>query len=184
MPEKPNFNKLNVTEVPLADVKHEDEIWKIIYTRHAGENKGKRSWSRLKYFYDLKDIFFKYKKNKFENKEIKQKLSYRFNKSIKSLDTDLNNAVWVIDIVETYNKDKKDINKININGNSESISALELARSAIKIEYNDELKTLSKLFNIAVTVEKWEVKITLVDKQDLYNFLIKNLKDENYSTRG
>ncbi|WP_339042088.1 hypothetical protein [Spiroplasma endosymbiont of Apeira syringaria] len=78
-------------------------------------------------------MFFKYKENKFENKEIKQKLSYRFNKSIKSLDTDLNNAVWVIDIVETYNKDKKDINKININGNSESISALELARSVIKI---------------------------------------------------
>lgn len=180
--EKPSFENLNVTEISLKEVKDEDEIWKIIYARHAGENKGKRSWPRLKYFYDLKDMFIKYKGSKLELKEIKKKLSYRFNKSLKSLDTDLNNGLWVIDVVDTYNNNNND--KIKINENNENISSLELARSAIKVEYADEQKTLTKLFEISVSVEKWEVTIKLVSKIELYNFLIKNLKKENYTTRG
>ncbi len=36
-----------------------------------GENKGKKPWSKLKYFYDLKDIFLNFvsdkRDNKFEN---------------------------------------------------------------------------------------------------------------------
>ncbi|PQP78468.1 hypothetical protein C6B38_05830 [Spiroplasma sp. ChiS] len=88
-----------------------------------------------------------------EISEIKTNLSYRFNKSKKSLETDLSNSLWVTDVVDTYNQLDKN-SQININKNSDNISDLELARSTIKVEYDDELRTLSKLFGISVSVKK------------------------------
>ncbi|QED24928.1 hypothetical protein [Spiroplasma citri] len=118
-----------------------------------------------------------------EISEIKTNLSYRFNKSKESLETDLSNSLWVTDVVYTYNQLDKN-SQININENSDNISALELARSTIKVEYDDELRTLSKLFGISVSVEKWMVTIQKISKEKLYLFLIINLKNGNYSIRG
>ncbi|AQU77629.1 hypothetical protein DQW15_03255 [Mycoplasma capricolum subsp. capripneumoniae] len=62
------MKEIEFSFIDSEGVKNESENWKIIYTRHAGENKGKKSWSKLKYFYDLKDIFLNFVSDKRENK--------------------------------------------------------------------------------------------------------------------
>lgn len=184
---KLNFDNLKIIEI--KNFKNEDDIWRIIYSRHiAGENKGKKQWSRIKYLIDIKDMLFEYK-NKFKNdnlSEIREKLAYRFNKSSNSIASDLTSSLWVTDILVFYNENTKNKNyyDFSIYGKNE-ISSLEISRSVIKIQTTEKnYITFGKIFQIELNNKKWEVNIKNIKKDVLYNFLITNFKEENYTTRG
>ncbi|WP_434342654.1 hypothetical protein [Mycoplasma capricolum] len=182
--EENHFDNIEVSYLELEDNTDESEVWTIIYTRHAGENKGKRSWSRLKYFYDLKFTFRKFLDNFSGDIEITyEKLSQRFNKSKASIKSDISSSLWVTEVIDTYNDVVDDKDKISKTKDFSGTSSLELCLS-LDIKLDFKTKKLNELFDIKKDIENWKVKVSSIDKPKLYTFLVDNIKEGNLTTRG
>ncbi|WP_427902728.1 hypothetical protein [Metamycoplasma alkalescens] len=177
------FDELDVVLLKTLENNDENEIWKIIYARHAGENKGKRNWPRLKYLYDLRDAFLYDKKTK-EINEKYENISSRFNKPISSIKNDVKSSLWITDLIDTYNQNKNDDEKVIETENNDYTSALELSRSNIRIDYKYETKNLNDLFDIEIDINNWKVEIKGIEKQELYDFLVSSAKNKKFTTRG
>jgi uncharacterized protein (UPF0335 family) len=161
-----------------------DEIWSIIFTRHAGENKGKRGWTRALYFADLRDFYF-IKKNKFDKQtDVFKSLSRVFNKSFSSIQRDIRSALWVSELFKASEKNLTDReNQINF---YEDISSLELCYSTIKLKIANQWITLQKVCQIEISIFEWNVKIKKINFNALSKFLLESIKqpDPYYTTRG
>ncbi|WFQ90861.1 hypothetical protein MFERI13461_00286 [Mycoplasma feriruminatoris] len=183
--ENETLKEIEVSFIDSNSIMDESEVWKIIYTRHAGENKGKKPWSRLKYFYDLKDIYLNFVNDKKENKvrNIFDRMSEFFNKPVDSVKKDLTSSLWVTDIVNVYNQNCKNDSKISETKNFIHTSSLELCRGA-KIFYNYATTSIEKIFNISLNRTQWEVNILKIDKNILYTFLIESVNRKILNTRG
>lgn len=176
---KRNFNEIEVSYLELEEEKDELDVWTIINTRHAGENKGKRSWPRLKYLYDLKDTFKKYK----NMESVYTEISKIFNKSESSIKKDISSSLWVTDMINVYNQNKPKEEKLVITKEFSGASSLELSLS-LKIKDEFQEIRLKDIFNISLNIKDWEVNISTIDKKKLYIFLIDAVKAKQLTTRG
>lgn len=174
---------VNVLEIDEADI--EDtirEIWSVIFTRHAGENKGKKPWTRAMYFVNLKNFYKLKQYKKYDYIDILNELSRIFNKSLSTIKLDIDHANRVLKIFEFAGEEiLSPENKIKFNNH---ISALELSFSMIKIRTIDGTqKTLSNVCDLKFDNEKWSISSDKVDMKNLCKFLLKNV-GAFFNTRG
>lgn len=133
-------------------------IWKLIYSKHVGEEIGKRNWSRAKY---LKELLNKYQENlndkknnkeNIEDEKIIKNVSEFFHKKEKVIENDIRNAIWVIKIIEKYKnyfKDKGEkIELLNL-----EISNLEILPTK-KIYLSNEYRTIRDVLGIDIDLKK------------------------------
>lgn len=183
-----NFDEISVMEIKVTNDVSKDknlylkEIFSVIFTRHAGENKGKRGWSRALYLVDLKNFFLSQKKLNMRRPDIYEHLSTIFNKSVSTINLDVQHALCVTKIFEYAGLDI--LSKNNQIRYYSSISSLELCFSTISLKFGDGTdKTIANLCEIKADIDEWNLEIKKINKNIFCKFLLENV-NEHFNTRG
>ncbi|QHX36658.1 hypothetical protein [Spiroplasma sp. BIUS-1] len=160
----------------------ETEIWQIIYSKHIGEQVGKRDWSRAKYFQDIFNIY-KSKKNTKDKDETINELSSLFGKKVSIIKRDLESAAWVINSIRIYELNSNKIVKLE----NLKVSGFELIRSHV-IWVRGKKFTLGKFLGIKINLEnltyEYDEKFSEGQFSKIIIFLIENSILGKITTRG
>lgn len=161
------------------------DIWKLIYSKHVGEEIGKRNWSRAKYLKELLNKYQEYLNDKKNNKEIIKNISKFFHKKIKIIKNDIRNAIWAIKIIEKYKnyfKDKGEkIELLNL-----EISNLEILPTK-KIYQSNEYRTIRDVLGLEIDLKKIDFSFDekyKKNEKEIIDFIISHtIFDRKITTR-
>jgi len=169
----------------FLDVSNEDKdiIWKTIYSKHIGEQIGKRSWSRAKYFDDLLKMLKNFKENNNILDPI-ESLSVLFGKKKEIIKQDIRSALWIINSLEIYNK----LNPLSqIDLRQMEVSGYELLLSQ-SLNINGKEKTMRDFLGIDIDIDKltFSYSPNMSEKKfgDVISFLVLNANNKKITTRG
>ncbi|WP_168104802.1 hypothetical protein [Spiroplasma platyhelix] len=158
-------------------------IWQTIYSKHVGEQIGKRDWSRAKYFDDLLKAY-KNSLNLIGKIKTIEKLSRLFGKKTDIIKRDVQSAIWIINTIDMYNKSHPDS---LVDLRAMEISGYELVLSQ-KLFVNGQEKTLRKILDLKIDDEKleinWTDSISYQQLNKIISFLIENALVKKITTRG
>ena len=179
----------NMDNIPLSDnffsdvtFEKKEVIWKTIYSKHIGEQIGKRDWSRAKYFDDLLKMFKYVRKSKNIENSVAD-LSILFGKKVGIIKQDIRSAIWIIRSLEIYNKFNKNF---PIDFKQMEVSGYELLLSQ-KVIIDGREKTMRDLLDIEINIDNlsfsYSKNINETGMEKIINFLVINAKEKNITTR-
>lgn len=184
------LNSMSNTHIKLEDNWFSDTsdigeeiIWKAIYSKHVGEQVGKRNWSRAKYFDDLLKKYEKLKKTK-SNKEAIEELSSLFGKKTNIIKQDIKSSIWIIKSIEIYNethpKQKIDLKQMEVSG-------YELVLSQ-RVVFEGRQETLREILGISIDDDQIKLnydykKIKRNNFANVISFLVESAQNKGITTR-
>lgn len=178
------INKINIQEAWFLDVSKDSKelIWKTIYSKHIGEQVGKRDWSRAKYFDDLLKLYKRFLAT-FDKEQALVELSKLFGKKLDIIKRDVKSAIWIIKSFDIYNEFHKD-NPIDLK--LMEVSGYELVLSQ-KLIVNGREKTIRDILGIQIDDDKinilYDNKIQPNQLNKIIKFLVENSLNKKITTR-
>ncbi|ATZ20843.1 hypothetical protein [Mesoplasma coleopterae] len=180
--------KKTISEFGNLDIEHEwfkdvtsfssEFIWKSIYTKHIGEQIGKREWSRAKYFDDLLKKYLNFLKT--DSKEIAiKRISNLFGKKESIIKQDIKSSIWIIKSIEMYNS----TNENKIDYRQMEVSGYELVLSQ-KLNLMSEEKTIRNILGVEIDTDKIELSFKIKNYESILSFLIQKSIEKKITTRG